>query len=299
MTKKVKSTVFYIYIAASLHLLGFIIFLQDPQQSMRMLPERSAQQVKVPGAQSIILESFQDPGERPREFTPYVSENFSTSSGRMTQERGYNVTQDPVPSQNQENRNTRTQQQTTRRIHRNEDNPDILLRPYQSPYPRLNVPRLKTQDHNRFVLNFNKDGMASFATRAFPNVKYFIDIAKTSWQYLVQFAPKDSIGMGALKNSAVLVGFTLDRQGNIKDIWVVDSTNSETLNSLSVRAIDFIKTQVGGFGPQPNNYDIKVVYVYFYVGRDFSGYGDENRPVYINLQGAFYFEYKNLKNNQP
>ncbi len=294
--QKINKFSFYLYIAIILHLVGFIIFLPENNIKITRLMKKLMQDKKtlnLPAVNNIIVESYQKSDEKPKQQTPFVSENFNPSRGNITQERGYNVTK---PS-SQENTDKMNEKNVFKKqiIPKNEDNPDIILKKYtKENKPLLNIPRLKTKEHDRFILNFDESGKPSFNTRAFPNVKYFINIAKTCWQYLVHFAPTNSISIGAIKNSAVLVAFKMNRKGEILKIWIHDSTDSQTLNSLSVRAIEFVRENVGSFGKQPPQYDIKVVYTYFYIGRNYTTYGDEKKVIPIKLKGAFYFEYKKL-----
>ena len=248
----------------------------------------------MPAVKNIIIESEQKFNEKPKRLTPFVSENFNPSRGRVTQEQGYNITKQS--SRENTDRMNNSNSFSRKKIQpRNEDVPDVFLKAYKENKPVLNIPRLRTKDHDRFILNFDESGKPSFNTRAFPNVKYFINIAKTCWQYLVHFAPVNSITFGSIKNSAVLVAFTMNRKGEILKVWVHDATGSNTLNALAVRAINFVKENVNNFGNQPSNYDIKVVYTYFYIGRNYSTYGDERKLIPVKLKGAFYFEYKKLK----
>jgi hypothetical protein len=295
----IKKFSFYLYIALLFHLAGFIILMPDNTSSaLRKLISKvvkASKTARTPRVTDIILENEQHTNVRPDKFTPFVSESFNPSSGRLTEERGYNVTTPPSPSrENSMRRDTNTQRQ--RVLPRDANMPDILLRPMPSESRTLlNVPRLKTKNHSRFVLNFDSAGTPAFNTRAFPNVKYFINVAKTSWQYLQTFAPIHSVAMGAMKNSAVLLAFTIDRTGKVQKVWIQDTTESPTLEALSKRAIEYIKDGTPGFGSQPNNYDIKVVYIYFYVGRDFSTFRDESSPIAVRYKAVFYFEYKKLK----
>jgi hypothetical protein len=295
----IKKFSFYFYVAIMLHLLGFIIFMPSQRAELNKLLRQLTKKrniIRAPKVDNIIVESYQKSDKKPK-ITPFVSENFNPAQGKLTKERGYNVTEEPTPEKSNELNKDKVIQKNPS-PQKDEVNPDLIFKNLQQSKPRLNIPRLKSKEHDRFIMNFDHAGKPSFHTRAFPNVKYFIKIAKTCWQYLVNFAPTNSISLGAISNSAVLVAFTLDRGGNIKKIWVYDSTGSNTLNSLSVRAIEFIKENLDGFGHQPPNYDIKVVYVYFGMERDFQQYGDERRLVPIKLKGAFYFEYKNLKQNK-
>lgn len=286
---------FYLYVALLLHLVGFIILMPDSMSKIRQMLQRMTNQTRqmmpMPRVNNIIVESYQQPSERPRRRTPFISEHFSPARGRMTRERGYNVTT-PMFQEEQSFRRRKKRHRVRRRI-LNEPNPTIRYRDLPANrYPALNLPRLKTRDTDQLVMNFDQSGKPSFNTRAFPNVKYFIDVAKTTWQYLVTFAPKPAVFKGTMKNSAVLLGINLNKKGEITKVWIQDSTSSNTLDTLSSNAITFIKENVGGYGKQPPNFKITTVFAYFYIGRNYDTYQDEQVGVRVEMKGIFYFRYK-------
>jgi len=119
--------------------------------------------------------------------------------------------------------------------------------------PNLKIPNSNNPNGKRIVINLEKDSLNSLKIKNFPNAAYFIKVAKTIWHYLIQYALFEPIANGLIKNSAVLIGFSMDRKGNITKVWVQDTTNAPILEELSVRAVKYVKDNFGSFGNQPSN----------------------------------------------